>query len=53
MLLADCHEVAGYQNKLSNVPYDFDNKTQYILSHAPYTHIVVFWHISNIALGIS
>ena len=23
-------------------------ETQYLLIHAPYTHIVVFWHMSNI-----
>ena len=28
--------------------YIFEHKTQYILIRAPYTRIVVFWHISNI-----
>ena len=33
--------------------YVFEYKTQWILIHAPYTHIVVFYHISNISLIIS
>ena len=30
--------------------YVFEHKTQDLLIHAPYTHIVVFWQISNMAL---
>ena len=31
----------------------FEHKTQYLLIRAPYTRIVVFWHISNIPPMIS
>ena len=33
--------------------YIFEHKTQYLLIRAPYTRIVVFWHISNIPPMIS
>ena len=26
----------------------FEHQTKYVIIHAPYTRIVVFWHISNI-----
>ena len=45
-LLATCHELAVDYNILPKVLYVFEHKTWYILIHAPYTHIVVFWHIS-------
>ena len=41
-LLAACRELAlDYDTLL----YVFGHKTQYVLIHAPYTRIVVFWHI--------
>ena len=33
--------------------YVLDLKTQYILIHAPYTPIVVFWNINNMPPSIS
>ena len=51
--LAACRKPAGKLWQLSNVLYVFEHKTQYLLIHAPYTRIVVFWHISNIPLMIS
>ena len=44
--LAACHKLVGRYNKLSNV---FEHKTQYLLIHAPYTRIVILWHISNMS----
>ena len=44
--LAACGEPAGSYNRLFEVLYAFEHKTQYILVHDPYTPIVVFWHIS-------
>ena len=40
--LGACHEPAGGYNRLLNVQYVFEQKTQYILMNAPYMHIVVF-----------
>ena len=40
---------AGSYNKLPNVLYVFEHKTQYLLIYVPYIQIVVFWHISNIS----
>ena len=51
--LAACRESAGKLWQLCKVLFVFEHKTQYILIHAPYTRIVVFWHISNITLMIS
>ena len=48
--LAACREPTRKLWQLSNVLYVFEHKTQYLLIHAPYTRIVVFWHISNIPL---
>ena len=56
--LAGCREPAG---KLWQLCYDncarcymlFEHKTQYILIHAPFTRIVVFWHIGNVPPMIS
>ena len=45
--IAACPEPVGSYNILFDVLYLFQHKTQYILIHAPYTCIVVFWHISN------
>ena len=33
--------------KLCKVSYVFEHKMQYLLIHAPFTLIVVFWHIGN------
>ena len=38
---------SGY-DKTTRTAICFEHKTQYILIRAPYTRIVVFWHISNI-----
>ena len=46
--LAACHEPAGKLWLLFRVLYVFEHKTQYILIHAPFTRIVVFWHIGNV-----
>ena len=52
-VLAACHGLAMDYNIVPLVLYVFRHKTQYALIHAPYTHIVVFWHIGNIPLVIS
>ena len=44
---AACREPAGSYNKTTRTAICFEHKTQYLLIHAPYTRIVVFWHISN------
>ena len=41
-------EPVGIYRRPLELPYVFEQKTQYILIHAPYTRMVVFWHISNI-----
>ena len=51
--LGACREPALDYNTLPKLLYVFEHKTFYILLHAPYTHIVVFWHISNIPPMIS
>ena len=45
--LAACREPAGKLWQLSKVLYVFEHKTQYILIHASFTRIVVFWHIGT------
>ena len=45
---AACREPAGSYDKTTQTAICFEHKTQYILISAPYTRIVVFWHISNI-----
>ena len=50
---AACREPAGSYNKTTRTAICFEHKTQYILIRAPYTRIVVFWHISNIPPMIS
>ena len=45
--LAACHEPPGSYNRLFDVLYVFEHKTEYLSIHAPFTHIMVFWHISN------
>ena len=50
---AACREPAGSYDKTTRTAICFEHKTQYLLIHAPYTRIVVFWHISNISPMIS
>ena len=50
---AACREPAGSYDKTTRTAICFEHKTQYLLIRAPYTHIVVFWHISNIPPMIS
>ena len=45
---AACREPAESYDKTTRTAICFEHKTQYILIRAPYTRIVVFWHISNI-----
>ena len=46
-------EPAGSYDKTTRTAVCFEHKMQYLLIHAPYTRIVVFWHISNIPPMIS
>ena len=46
-------ELALDYNTLPKMLYIFEHKTYYVLIHAPYAHIVAFWHISNITPMIS
>ena len=50
---AACREPAGSYDKTTRTAICFEHKTQYFLNRAPYTRIVVFWHISNIPPMIS
>ena len=50
---AACREPAGSYDKTTRTAICFEHKRQYLLIHAPYTCIVVFWHISNIPPMIS
>ena len=50
--LAGCRKLALDYNTLPKLLYVFEHET-YVLIHAPYTCIVVFWHISNIPQMIS
>ena len=50
---AACREPAGSYDKTTRTAICFEHKTQYLLIHAPYTRIVVCWHISNIPPMIS
>ena len=50
---AACHEPAGSYHKTTRTAICFEHKTQYLLIRAPYTRIVVFWHISKIPPMIS
>ena len=45
---AACREPAGSYDKTIRTAICFEHKTQYLLIRAPYTRIVVVWHISNI-----
>ena len=46
--LVACRKPAGKLWQLCKVLYVFEHKTQYLLIHSPFTHIMVFWHIGNI-----
>ena len=50
---AACREPAGSYDKTTRTAICFEHKTQYLLIRAPYTHIVVFWHVRNIPPIIS
>ena len=50
---AACRKPAGSYDKTTRTAICFEHKTKYLLIRAPYTRIVVFWHISNIAPMIS
>ena len=47
---AACREPAEKLWQLYKVLYVFEHKTQYLLIHAPFTRIVVFWHIGNVRM---
>ena len=49
--LPACREPEGSYDKSTRGV--FEHKTQYLLLHAQYTRIAVFWHISNIPPKIS
>ena len=49
--LAACRGPAGSYNILPDMLYAFEHETQDLLIHAPYTRIVVCWHISNMPWG--
>ena len=50
---AACREPAGSYDKATRTAIWFEHKTQYLLIRAPYTRIVVYWHINNIPPMIS
>ena len=45
--LAASREPAGKLWQLCQVLYIFEHKMQYLLIHASFTRIAVFWHIDN------
>ena len=45
--LAASREPTGKLWQLCQVIYVFEHKTQYLLIHAPFTRIAVFWQIGN------
>ena len=51
--LVASREPAGKLWQLCKVLCIFEQKTQYILIHAPFTRIVIFWHIGNVPPMIS
>ena len=51
--LAACREPAVKLWQQCKVLYVFEHKMQYLLTHAPFTRIVVFWHIGNVPPMIS
>ena len=51
--LAASREPAGKLWQLCQVLYVFEQKTQYLLTHAQFTRILIFWHIVNVPPMIS
>ena len=51
--LAASREPAGKLWQLCKVLYVFEQKTPYLLIHAQFTRIVIFWHIGNVPPMIS
>ena len=45
---AACREPAGSYDKTTRTAICLEHKTPYLLIRAPYTCIVIFWHIRNI-----
>ena len=45
--LVACRKPMGSYNRFPNVFYVSKHKMQYLLIRAPYTRVVVFWHIHN------
>ena len=46
--LEACREPAVSYNRLLELVHVFEHKTQYLLIHALYIRIGVFWHINDI-----
>ena len=51
--LAACREPAGKLWQLCKVLYVFEHKMRYLLIHAQFIRIVIFWHIGNVPPVIS
>ena len=51
--LAACREPAGGYDNCASCYMFIEQKTQYLLIHTQYTHIVVFWHIGNVPPMVS
>ena len=51
--VTDCPKAAGKLWQLCKVLYVFEHKTQDLLIHAPFTRIVLSWHICNVPRMIS
>ena len=51
--LVACREPAGKLWQLCKVLYVLNIKRNNLLIHAPFTRIVVFWHIRNVPPMIS
>ena len=47
---AACREPAGSYDKTTRTAICFEHKMQYLLTRAPYTRIVIFWHIKLVVL---
>ena len=52
-ILAASREPAEMLWQLSKVLHALEQKKQYLLIHAQFTRIVIFWHIGNIPSMIS
>ena len=51
--LAALRKPAGVQNRPPGMLYVFEHKTKNILTHAPHTHTLAFWHINKMRQRIS